>query len=143
MTTDIIKFFQAFIRQMIKVGGKNLPKTISSSLGGELGKYYLKNNVLDGKTALTGMIEGMGGKLEIIEQNNAWILKIQYPVEFCPIGGKQDTVRFEDTTQSVCIPYLVGYLQALKMKLTQNPTLNKCIVRDGGCNCEFQVEFTK
>ncbi len=143
VSTDIIKFFQAFIRQMVKVGGGNLPKTISSSLGGELGKSYLKKNVRDWKKAITGMIEGMGGKLEIVEKEGSWLLISQYPSEFCPIGGKQDSVRFASTTDSVCIPYISGYLLALRLKLKRNPILNKCIVKDGGKTCEFQVEFAK
>ncbi len=143
VTTDIIKFFQAFIRQMIKVGGGNLPKTISASLGAELGKSYLKKNVRDWQKALTGMIEGMGGKLEIIEKENKWLLLSRYPSEFCPIGGSHDTARFDDTVSSICVPYLLGYLQALRMKVTQNSILNKCIVRDGSCDCEIQVEFAK
>ena len=142
-TTDIIKFFQAFVRQMVKIGGKNLPKTISSSLGSELGKSYLKKNVLDWKKALTGMITAMGGKLEIVEKEGSWLLISHYPTEFCPIGGKPDSVRFADTTDSICIPYLTGYLQGLRQKLTQNPLLTKCIVRDGGKTCEFQIELAK
>ncbi len=143
VTNDIVKFFQAFIRQAIKIGGNNLPKTISTSLGAELGKSYLKKNVLDWKKAITGMIEGMGGKLEIIEKENVWLLRSQYPAEFCPIGGKTDSVRFADTTESVCIPYLAGYLTVLQLKLVHSPILNKCIVKDGGNICEFQVEFAK
>ncbi len=40
VNADILKFFQAFIRQMAAVGGNNLPKTISASLGTNLGKRY-------------------------------------------------------------------------------------------------------
>ena len=35
---DALKFFQAFINEMIDVGGVNLPKSISVSLGAKLGK---------------------------------------------------------------------------------------------------------
>jgi hypothetical protein len=143
VTTDIIKFFQAFIRHMAKLGGKNLPKTISTSLGAELGKSYLKRQVTDWKSAITGMFEGMGGKIDIFEKEQNWVLKIQYPSEFCPIGGKKDTERFEITTESICVPYIAGFLKILKGKLNKNPTVSHCIVREGGNTCEFMVEFAK
>jgi hypothetical protein len=143
VTTDIIKFFQAFIRHMAKVGGKNLPKTISSSLGAELGKTYLKRQVTDWKSTVTGMFEGMGGKIDIFERAEKWVLKIQYPTEFCPIGGKKDTERFNITTESVCVPYLAGFLKITAGKLNKNPDVSHCIVREGGNTCEFQFEFAK
>lgn len=143
VTIDIIKFFQAFIRHMAKVGGKNLPKTISTSLGGELGKGYVKRQVTDWKPALTGMIEAMGGKLEIGEKQNAWVFVAKYPSDFCPIGGKKDTERFNITTDSVCLPYITGFLKSLEVKLTKIPVITNCIVRDGSNACGFQIEIAK
>ena len=36
MTKDALKFFQAFINEMIDVGGANLPKSISMKLGTQI-----------------------------------------------------------------------------------------------------------
>ena len=40
-----LKFFHAYIREMVKVGGPNFPKTISTKLGIKLGKLYKKRGI--------------------------------------------------------------------------------------------------
>src|SRR4030042_417333 len=141
IAADIIKFFQAFIRQMAKVGGKNLPKTISTSLGAELAKAYQKRDIQEWKIAVTGLIEGEGGKLEIIETSNSCILKTQHPSDFCPVGGKMDPAHFEIVTESLCRPYMRGFLKGFEKIVTKIPPITKCIVRDGGSLCEVTYEF--
>ena len=42
---DALKFFQSYIKEMIDVGGANLPKSISASLGAKLGKILQKKGV--------------------------------------------------------------------------------------------------
>jgi len=143
ISSDVIKFFQAFIRQMAKVGGKNLPKTISTSLGADLGKLYLKRDIHDWIIAMTGLQEGGGGKLEITQTPTSWILKTQHPSDFCPVGGKMDPEHFEIITESLCRPYIRGFLKAFEKRVTKIPPITKCIVRDGGCFCEVEYEFEK
>ena len=43
---DALKFFQAYIKEMIDVGGVNLPKSISVSLGAKLGKLLRERGLI-------------------------------------------------------------------------------------------------
>jgi hypothetical protein len=45
---DVLKFFQAYIKEMIDVGGTNLPKAISVKSGSKLGKLYKERESLSG-----------------------------------------------------------------------------------------------
>ncbi len=138
---DIVKFFQAFIRQMAAVGGTNLPKTISASLGANLGRRYAQQGIPDWKEALPRMIEAMGGNLDVVECGGEVSLKIRYLGGFCPIGGNLTPTHFESVTESVCKPYITGFLRALQVKLGHPPAIQRCIVRDGGTACELRVNL--
>ncbi len=138
---DILKFFQAFVRQMAEVGGVNLPKTISASLGANLGRRYALQGIPAWKDALPRMVEAMGGVLDVVEQGGEISLKIRYDCGYCPIGGIQSPAHFDSVTEGVCRPYLAGFLRSLKDNPGNLPAIQRCIVRDGGGTCEFRVKL--
>ncbi len=139
---DILKFFQAFVRQMVVVGGVNFPKTISTSLGASLGKRYTLEGVTDWKDALPRMIEAMGGTLDVVERGGEVVFETRYDGGLCPIGGPPSPARFESVTEGVCKPYLAGFLRSLKGTLGALPAVQRCIVRDGGATCELRVKLS-
>ncbi|HMF30277.1 MAG TPA: hypothetical protein VKK79_02595 [Candidatus Lokiarchaeia archaeon] len=139
---DIIKFFQSYIRQMVKIGGINLPKTISSAMGHDLAIRYLDHGVADWKEGLTGMISGMGGSIEINEEEGHWTAKILYPTEFCPIGGQPGEQRSEVTAEAICKPYVSGFINAFGPKVAGTIKVNECMVRDCGNCCNMEFTFT-
>ncbi|GAH80770.1 unnamed protein product, partial [marine sediment metagenome] len=42
---NTLKLFQAYIKEMIEVGGENLPKILSATLGAKLGKAYKERGI--------------------------------------------------------------------------------------------------
>lgn len=137
MTLDILKFFQGFIRQMASIGGINLPKTISTSMGAKLAKIYQSNDITDWREALRSMIKGMGGTVEI-DENPAGeiVVRSTYGVGFCPIGGARSmTTNYQLISESICVPYLMGFLRTLLPGRKLSAEFTRCIVKDGGDAC--------
>ncbi len=126
---------------MAAVGGVNLPKTISASLGANLGRRYALQGIPDWKDALPRMIEAMGGSLDVVEQGGEISFKIRYECGYCPIGGNQSPAHFESVAEGVCKPYLAGFLRSLQVNIGYLPAVQRCILRDGGGTCEIRVKL--
>ena len=95
MEDDTIKFFQSFIAQMIEIGGINLPRSIASKLGRNLGDIYKKKGVEDWNIALKGMFRAMGGvATEFEKKDGETIVTTKYPGPFCSIGGRPKERRY-------------------------------------------------
>ncbi|GAB4331523.1 MAG: hypothetical protein Kow0069_39110 [Promethearchaeota archaeon] len=148
MTVDIVKFFQAFVRQMVSVGGVNLPRTISTSLGAKLGQTYREKGVTDWKQALTSMIQGMGGSVEFVEEGEgaggARVVNAKYFSDFCPIGGapsrNKTSERASLVVESICRPYVTGFLKGYFGDEKLAISFPRCIVKDGGNSCQLCLE---
>ncbi|MHA2129858.1 MAG: hypothetical protein ACW99L_07800 [Promethearchaeota archaeon] len=68
---DALKFFQTYIKEMVDVGGKNLPIAISSKLGSKLGKFYKgKKSSLEIDVALNQMYIALNAKPSIKKLDN-------------------------------------------------------------------------
>ena len=67
MSLDAIKFLQAYIKEMISVGGENLPKTISTTLGAKLGKLYKSKGIKGVEDGLKQCYKVLGSKANIVK----------------------------------------------------------------------------
>jgi hypothetical protein len=144
MQNDTVKFFQAFISQMIMIGGNNLPKTIAIKLGGNLGGLYRNKGVNDWKVALKGMLVAMGGDVKSIERDGEdffWLTEFQE--NSCPIGGKMNKARHAMFKVSVCEPYIKGFLNAFESSWKCDVESTGCILKDGGKSCAMKMAFKK
>ena len=101
---EALKFFQAFIKEMIDIGGSNLPKSISSSLGAKLGKILKTRKPLSLENSLKKIYNVFNARTKIrtIDDNNLEIT-LQYKKEFCPIGGKYSPDKVDLIQRSICI----------------------------------------
>jgi len=98
MSIGALKFFQAYLNEMIEVGGENLPRTISTKLGSKLAKIYKSRGINDIEMALEQMYKVMNGspKIKKVDDNN-FEVTLKYPKRFCPIGGKYNPRRTVNT----------------------------------------------
>lgn len=72
MSKDALKFFQAYINEMISVGGENLPKVISTKSGEKLAKLYKDRGMkIDVESALKQIHVALGARTKIkkIDEN--------------------------------------------------------------------------
>ncbi|MHA1340907.1 MAG: hypothetical protein ACTSRZ_13055 [Promethearchaeota archaeon] len=145
MTIDVIKFFQGFIKHMVSIGGINLPKSISISMGRKLADYYIKRDIKDWRKALTAMIEGMGGSIDKIEETGdgkSYLIVSKYMQGFCPIGGDVETKNSDLIVNSVCIPYTTGFISKFLNNSNLKLEFIGCIPRDGNTHCRLLVKIT-
>ncbi|MHA1792333.1 MAG: hypothetical protein ACTSVI_06785 [Promethearchaeota archaeon] len=137
--TDTIKFFQSFIAQMIEIGGINLPRSIATKLGRNLGDLYKKKGVGKFSDAIKAMFKGMGGDTkDFKETEDGFIITVEYPTNFCPIGGNYKPKRFNMFTEAICRPYAVGFLSAFGLHKIKVQVV-QCILKDNEHICSIEA----
>lgn len=130
---------------MVKVGGINLPKTISSAMGHDLAVKYIESGVTSWQEGLTRVFASIGGTLTISEENGKFTAKTTYPCAFCPLGGDPDPSknRFDVTAEAICRPYVLGFVDTFGSKIEGHIEVQECILRDGGSCCDMEFTFNE
>jgi hypothetical protein len=155
---DYLKFFQSFIASMVQIGGINLPKSVSTMLGRNLGEVYKKRAVTDPKEALESMFKAMGGVNvtfqplddENVEADDAEVqameigfkVTTEYPTAFCSIGGSFKPKRFNMFFEGICQPYAAAFLSSFRPRNKITLTCEKCVLKDGDNKCCINARFT-
>ena len=142
---DALKFFQVYIKEMVDIGGENLPKSISSKLGSKLGKMYKdRGYALDIGTALKQIYIALNGK-PVIKQldENRYEVIVKYPKKFCPVGGSYNPSRAPIFQENICIPYTRGFLNILFPKLNFGEDFISCIPLDNQRTCHYILKVGK
>jgi len=144
MTTDALKFFQAYIKEMISIGGENLPKTISAGLGANLAKLYKEKGLLGIGSGLKKSYTVLDAKAQIKQINaNQLEVKIKHRKKFCPIGGKYNPDKANLIQKSVCIPYTVGFLNEMDSQFKYNWDIHECILETNNHHCRYTLFLEK
>jgi len=139
-TRDALKFFQAYILELVELGGENLPKSISIGLGGKLAKIYKEKGIHNIQPALRRGYEVLNGSPEITEMNtNEFEIIINYHENFCPIGGEPNPSKGELIRKLICIPYTIGFLNEMDPKYSYEIDIKECILTSGGNMCYYAL----
>lgn len=136
---DVLKFFQAYVKEMIDIGGTNLPKAISVKSGSKLGKIYKeRGSVVDLEAVLKGFYSALKGKPTIkkIDDNNYEVI-VKYSKKFCPIGGPHNPSRGNVFQENICVPYTKGFLSELFPQISTESEFINCIPINNGRTCHF------
>jgi hypothetical protein len=138
MTKDALKFFQNYVSQMIDIGGANLPKSISSSLGAKLGKVYKKRGIIGIENGLKHIYKALnaGSKIQEIDEKT-YKVTIKYKKKFCPIGGEYNPERVDLIHQSVCNPYTLGFLNGIDPRFKYTGELLECHLKSNRGICQY------
>jgi len=138
---DILKFFQAYVAEMIEIGGSNFPKTISSSLGEKLGKIYKTMEVVDIKDGLKKIYDLLEIPYEIRDlEDGKFEVEVKYDENFCPIGGEFNPEKAKLIQESICSPYIIGFLSELDTNYKYSGCVKQCILADNHKICRYIVE---
>ncbi len=137
---DALKFFHAYVNEMIEVGGSNLPKTISTSLGLKAGKLLkdrgttgienslkMINEVFKAKTTIKPLDDGI---FEVI---------LNYKSNFCPLGGKSNPNRSNIIQNAICVPYITSILNFLHSDLKFTAKVIDCIMSSDEKICRYKL----
>ncbi len=139
---DALKFFQAYINEMIDVGGPNLPKSISISLGAKLGKLLRERGVSGIENSLRKIYNVLKSKVKIVENDdNTFDISLRYSKQFCPIGGKFNLERVTTIQDTICIPYTTSILNSLHPDLKFFPEIKECILNSNEKTCNYKLRI--
>jgi hypothetical protein len=139
---DALKFFQAYINEMIDVGGPNLPKSISISLGAKLGKLLRERGVSGIENSLRKIYNVLKAKVKIVENDdNTFDISLRYSKRFCPIGGKFNLERVTTIQDTICIPYTTSILNSLHPDLKFFPEIKECILNSNEKTCNYKLRI--
>jgi hypothetical protein len=131
------------VKEMIDVGGSNLPKAISSKSGAKLGKLY-KNRGLPLKieSALKQIYTVLNAKPIIRTLNDkTFDVIIKYPKRFCPIGGANNSSRAALFQENICIPYTRGFLNELFPEYKFEADIINCIPLNNHRTCHYILKI--
>ncbi|MHA2283186.1 MAG: hypothetical protein ACXAC5_20280 [Promethearchaeota archaeon] len=140
---DVLKFFQAYIKEMIDIGGENLPKAISVKSGSKLGKFYkARGSPYDMEVVLKQFYAGLKGKPTIKKiDDNTYDVSVKYSKKFCPIGGIHNPSRGSVFQENICIPYMRGFLSELFPQLTTESDFLNCIPLNNQRTCHYILKI--
>ena len=144
MSKEALKFFHNWIKEMIDIGGPNLPKAVSTRLGTNLGILYKKRGISDIQTGLRTSYEVLKGtpSIEIIDDTTIEV-KIEYSKEFCPIGGGFNKNKAEIIQESLCYPYTIAFLNAIDPRFNYKGIVHECILSSNKRFCKFTLKLEK
>ena len=138
---DALKFFHAYIDEMIDIGGPNLPKAVSTKLGSKLGKIYKNREINQVNNGIRKSFNVLGAKVKISEiDDDTYKVLAKYKHSFCPIGGKYKANKAEVTQKSLCIPYYLGFLNELDSERKHELESLNCIMKGNTKYCEFLIK---
>jgi hypothetical protein len=137
---DALKFFQNFIYQMIDIGGENLPKSISTSLGAKLGKMLRERGFLEIESSLKKLYAVLKAKTQIKSiDDNTLDITLKYSKKFCPIGGKVNPDKADIIQNTICIPYTAAILNSLHPEFKYESDIIECILNSNNRHCRFKL----
>jgi len=145
LVKDALKFFQAYIKEMIEVGGENLPKAISTKSGAKLGKIYKEKGLPSNlESALKQIYSAIRAKPTITKLNeNTYEVILKYSKKFCPIGGGLNVSRAPIFQENICKPYTRGFLNELFPNLKFEAEILNCIPLTNQKTCHYILKVEK
>lgn len=140
---DALNFFQVYIKEMIDIGGENLPKAISSKLGAKLGKMYRDQGfALEIGTALKQVYTALNGRPVIKKLNEKrYEVIVKFSKKFCPIGGSYNPSRAPIFQKNICIPYMRGFLNEIFPQFIFGEDILNCIPFNNQKICHYILKI--
>lgn len=144
MMENVVKFFQSYITGLADMGGLNFPKSVSSLMGAKLRKLYAKKGITGVEEALTSMFEGIGGNVLFKHLSDGdYVVTVDYPQQFCPIGGKDNPKRQQVFNEFICRPYSEGFLRGLDKDSAAKIEVEECLLQENAQYCRMKIKFSK
>ncbi len=142
ITLDALKFFHSFLGSLIDIGGSNLPATVASHLGSKLGKLYKERGISGIEEGLRHSYEVLNAKTQINRIDTlTYEFIMDYPDNFCPIGGDCDPKRAEVVQKSICYPYTIGFLNEIDPNAKYTGEIKECILQTNENRCRYLLRL--
>ncbi len=143
MSRDALKFFHSYVKEMIDIGGPNLPKTIAARLGSKLARIYKRMGISDAMEGLRESYRAIKGYPEIKKVGTGiYEVKTKYMRKFCPIGGApQNGKQAELVQNSICQPFTIGFLSELDPRFKYKGVVEECILDSNKKSCRYTLQL--
>jgi len=143
MVKDALKFFHAYINEMIDLGGENLPRAISTKLGAKLGTLYKERGINQNiETALNRSYKVLGANPSIKKiDEHTYDITIKHRNKFCPIGGKTNPPQAKIIQENICYPYTRSFLTKLFPEFQFEAEIKQCIVANNSKYCRYILQL--
>jgi hypothetical protein len=144
MDKDALKFFHAYINEMIEVGGENLPRAVSTKLGAKLGELYkIRGFNTDIENALKRSYKVLGATPMVKKiDESTYEVSIKHAKKFCPIGGKTNPSQTKVIQDNICYPYTKSFLMKMFPQYEFHANINRCILADNGRICNYTLKIS-
>jgi len=145
MAKDALKFFQAFIKEMIEVGGENLPRAIATKLGSKLAQLYKARGITEGiEPPLEKMYIALKANPTITKiDQDTYRVRIKHNRKFCPIGGAYNPENVPVFQKNICIPYTLGFLNEISSNYIYEANIEECILSTNKRICQYCLKLTQ
>jgi len=127
---------------MIDIGGENLPKSISTSLGARLGKMLKERGFIGIESSLKKIYNVLNAKTKIKTLNDdpkTLDITLKYSNKFCPIGGKVNPDKAELIQNTICIPYTIAILNSFDPEFKYESEILECILNSNNRHCRYKL----
>ena len=143
MAKDALKFFQAFVKEMMEIGGENLPRTIATKLGSKLAQIYKARGLADGfELPLRQMYIVLKAHPTITKlDDNTYKISVKHNRKFCPIGGNYNPDNVSIFQKSICIPYTMGFLNEISSDFKYEADIEECILASKKRICQYCLKL--
>ncbi|MFW9770881.1 MAG: hypothetical protein ACFFEO_01755 [Candidatus Thorarchaeota archaeon] len=142
MVKDALKFFHAYINEMIDLGGENLPRAVSTKLGSKLADIIKAKGYIGLEPALKQIYKVLGAKTSIKKiDDHSYDIVLRYSKRFCPIGGKRNPKQAKIIQNNLCIPYTKSFLSSLLPNFLFEAHIKECILDEhSNRHCNYLLE---
>ncbi len=125
---------------MIDIGGENLPKSISTSLGSKLGRLMKDRGFTGIDSSLKKIYTVLNAKTKIKSLDEKTLdITLKYPKKFCPIGGKFNPDKAELIQKTICIPYTSAILNSFHSGYKYDYEILDCILKSNNKHCRYKL----
>ena len=144
MSKEALKFFYAYIREMIDTGGEKFPKTISTRLGVKLAEVYRNKGIDSLESAIAMLYRAFNAKCTMKKiDDSTYEITIKHRQKSCPIGGKVDPKLAKMIQESICYPYTKSFFQSLFPSYNFDGEVKRCILMEGNRYCSYILKMNK
>ena len=127
---------------MIDIGGENLPKSISTSLGARLGKMLKERGFTGIENSLRKIYIVLNARTKIKKLNDepkTLDITLKYLNKFCPIGGKFNPDKANIIQNTICIPYTAAILNSFNPNFNYEFEILECILNSNNRHCKYKL----
>ncbi|MHA1689845.1 MAG: hypothetical protein ACTSYC_01325 [Promethearchaeota archaeon] len=113
-------------------------------MGSRLARLYKKKGIIGFINGLKKSYEVLGAIVHVQEpEPNFLEVIMEYPDNFCPIGGHYNPERAELIQKSICMPFTEAFLKEMDPSFKYSGDVEECILKSNQNKCKYILKLEK